>query len=107
MKISQAAALCLEYHKSNSRQNTIRGYEAILFKFCQQFADTNLEEITSHDVLSFLNHITENRKQHTKRTRFSHLSAFFNFIKNNIDHTFQNPCDTPALRELLGSRHEF
>jgi len=27
MKVSQAAALCLEYHKSNSRQNTIRAYE--------------------------------------------------------------------------------
>jgi site-specific recombinase XerD len=60
MKVSQAAALCLEYHKSNSRQTTIRGYEAILSKFCRQFADKDLKEITSHDVLSFLNHTTEN-----------------------------------------------
>ena len=43
MNISQAAALCLEYHKSNSRQTTIRGYEAILSKFCRQFADNDLD----------------------------------------------------------------
>jgi len=104
MKISKAAALCLEYHKSNSRQTTIRGYEAILSKFCRQFADKNLKEITSHDVLSFLNHITENRKQHTKRTRYAHLSAFFNFIKDNIDNSFQNPCDTPMMRKLFRAK---
>jgi integrase/recombinase XerD len=104
MKISQAVVLCLEYHKSNSRQNTIRGYEAILSKFCQQFPDTNIEEITSNDVLSFLNHMTENRKQQTKRTRYSHLSAFFNFIKNSIGQTFQNPCDTPMMRKLFRAK---
>jgi len=27
MEVSQAVALCLECHKSNSRQNTIRAYE--------------------------------------------------------------------------------
>jgi len=104
MKVSQAVAFCLEYHKSNSRQNTIREYKVILSKFCQQFADRKLEEITSNDTLSFLNHITGNRKQHTKRTRYSHLSAFFNFIKNNIDQTFQNPCDTPMMRKLFRAK---
>jgi len=67
MRVLQAGALCLEYHKSNSRQNTIRGYEAILSKFCRQFADRNLKEITSNDVLSFLSHMTGNRKQETTR----------------------------------------
>jgi len=27
MKVPQAVRFCLEYHKSNSRQNTIRAYE--------------------------------------------------------------------------------
>ena len=67
MKVSQAVAFCLEYHKSNSRQNTIRGYEAILSKFCRKFPDRNLGEITSNDVLSFLSHMTENTKQETTR----------------------------------------
>jgi hypothetical protein len=29
--------------------------------------------------------ITEGRKPQTKRIRFGHLTAFFNFIKNNFD----------------------
>ena len=106
MKISQAVALCLEYHKSNSRQSTIRGYEAILSRFCQKFEDRNLEEITSNEVLSFLNHMTEHRKQHTKRTRYAHLSAFFNFMKDNIDHTLQNPCDTPDKRQASSASYQ-
>ena len=104
MKVSQAVALCLEYHKSNSRQSTIRGYEAILSRFCQKFEDRNLEEITSNDVLSFLNRITEGKKHNTKRTRYAHLSAFFNFIQNNIDNSLQNPCDTPMMRKLFRAK---
>jgi integrase/recombinase XerD len=101
MKVSQAVSLCLEYHKSNSRQSTVRGYEAILSRFCQQFEDRNIEGITSNEVLSFLTHMTEHRKQHTKRTRYAYLSAFFNFIKTTSDHTLQNPCDTPLMRKLF------
>ncbi len=39
-------------------------------------------------TLSFLNRITEGKKRQTKRTRYSHLLAFFNFIKNHIDQEF-------------------
>jgi len=101
MKVSPAVALYLEYHKSNSRRSAIRGYEAILSKFCQKFEHRNLEGITSNEILSFLNDMTERRKQHTKRTRYAHLSAFFNFIKTTIHHTLQNPCDTPMMRKLF------
>jgi integrase/recombinase XerD len=101
MKVSQAPALCLEYHKFNSRQSTVRGYEAILSRFCREFKDRNLEEITSNEILSFLNHMTENRAQHTKRTRYAHLLVFFNFIKITSDDRLQNPCDTPLMRKLF------
>jgi len=36
-----------------------------------------LKDLT--EVLSFLNSITEGKKPQTKRIRFSHLTAFFNF----------------------------
>ena len=29
------------------------------------------------------------------------LTAFFNFVKNSIDPTFRNPCDTPILRKVF------
>ena len=60
--------------------------------------------MTSEEILAFLSAITEGRKQQTKRTRFSHLSAFFNFIRNNIEQDFQNPCDTPMLKKLFRAK---
>ena len=44
--------------------------------------------------------ITEGGKQQTKHGRYSHLKAFFNFIRTNLDATIQNPCDAPMLRKL-------
>jgi integrase/recombinase XerD len=48
-----------------------------------------------------MNQITEGRKPQTKRVRFTSLLAFFNFAKNNLDHDFINPCDSPMLRKLF------
>jgi site-specific recombinase XerD len=80
MKVSKAVTLCLEYHKSHSKENTVRAYRMILTQFHEEFGDENLEDITTERVLSFLNRITEGKKRQTKQTRYSHLLAFFNFI---------------------------
>jgi integrase/recombinase XerD len=40
-------------------------------------------------------------KQLTKHTRYSCLKAFFNFICNNLDSQFPNPCDVPMLKKLF------
>jgi len=104
MEVSKAVQLWLEYHKSNSRDNTLRAYEAIFCKFCQEFGGRNLDELASDEVLSFLNQVTEGRKPQTRRTCDSHLSAFFNFIRNNVDHSFQNPCDTPMMKKLFRAK---
>jgi integrase len=48
-----------------------------------------------------LSQLTEGNKQLTKHTRYSYLSSFFNFIKNNNDSTLQNPCDNPMMRKLF------
>ncbi len=85
MKVSKAIKICLDYHRNHSKPNTVRSYEAILTKFGLIFGDTDLEEISSEDILTFLDKITDGTKQQTRRTRYSHLSAFFNFIINNID----------------------
>lgn len=104
MQTSKAAKLWLDYHKSNLKKNTVRAYETTLTNFCQDFGDKELEEVTSDEILSFLNQFTEGRKQQTKRTRYSHLLALFNFIKNNFDINFRNPCDTPMLRKLFKAK---
>jgi len=107
MKFSEAAKLWLEYHKCHSKENTIRAYKLVLTKFCEEFGSENLEEMTTERALSFLNRVKEGKKQQTKKTRFSHLLAFFNFIRNQIDQDFRNPCDTPMLKKLFRAMPSF
>jgi integrase/recombinase XerD len=75
-----------------------------LSKFCNKHGHKDLKEITSGEVLAFLNAITEGKKQQTKRIRFSHLTALFNFTRNNTDEIFQNPCDNPMLNKLFRAK---
>jgi len=107
MNVTEAATFFLEYHKTHSKENSIRAYKRILSKFREEFGAENLEDITTEKVLSFLNRITEGRKRHTKQTRYSQLLAFFNFIKTNFDQNFRNPCDTPMLKKLFRARASY
>ncbi len=100
MKVLKATEICLDYHRNYSKPNTIRSYESILTRFSLIFGDKDLEEISSEDILTFLNKITDGRKQQTKRTRYSHPAAFFNFIGTNIDERIQNPCANQLLKKL-------
>ncbi len=59
-----------------------------------------MDQVTPDDVLSFLNKLTKGNKPYTKRARYSHLSSFFNFDRNNIEPESRNPCDTPMIRKL-------
>ncbi|MDZ7582099.1 MAG: site-specific integrase [Deltaproteobacteria bacterium] len=63
--------------------------------------ESEIEQIAPEDVLSFLNSFTNGNKPYTKRVRYSHLSAFFNFFRNNIDPGMGNPCDTPMIRNRI------
>ena len=101
MQVSKAIKIWLEYHKSNSTDNTLKTYQVVLSNFKKEFGDRDVREITSDEILSFLTRITEGKKQQTKRTRYAHLSALFNFIRNNIDQTLHNPCDTPMMKKLF------
>jgi site-specific recombinase XerD len=75
------------------KKNTIRTYGSTMSSFRSAFEDRDLGSLSPDDVLSFLTAITEGKKQLTKRTRYSHLKTFFNFIKNNVDPSFENPCE--------------
>ncbi len=70
-------------------------------RFDSQFGDRELDSITSDEILSFLNQVTEGTKQATKRSRYSSLASFFNFIRSTVDPKLQNPCSTPMLRKLF------
>ena len=69
MQVSKAIAIWQEYHKSNSKENTLKAYHVVLSNFELEFGERDMSEITSDEVLSFLSRITESKKQQTKRTR--------------------------------------
>ena len=69
-------------------------------KFCEEFGEQQLNELSVDNILEFLNQLTDGCKPQTKRIRYAHLSAFFNFIKNNIISDFISPCDSKMLRKL-------
>jgi hypothetical protein len=73
MKVSQAVYYHLEYHKANSQQNTQRCVEFVLGKFHDHFQERALASVSHEDVLSFLTKLTFNRRQTTKRNRYSVL----------------------------------
>ena len=83
------------------KKNTVRAYRWIINKFCADFGEEELAGLSSEKVLQFFNIVTDGCKPQTKRVRFSHLSSFFNFLKNNLDINFQNPCALPMLRKLF------
>ncbi|RJR40222.1 MAG: hypothetical protein C4576_20200, partial [Desulfobacteraceae bacterium] len=62
MQVSRVAAIWLEYHRSHSRENTLKSYEAALNPFLAEFANRQIGEISTEEVLSFLNRVTEGRK---------------------------------------------
>jgi len=101
MNVSQSSKIWLDYHRAHSKENTIRAYEFTIEKLNHNFASLNLKEVSTDDILNFMTQITEGRKPQTKRIRFSHLTAFFNFMKINFDYDFKNPCDSPMLRKLF------
>ena len=101
MKVSKASTIWLNYHQINSKKNTHRCYSVVIGKFCEVFGDHQLGELTVDGIMNFLNQLTDGCKPQTKRIRYAHLSAFFNFVKNNLDPGFSNPCDSPMLSKLF------
>ncbi|MBW3014386.1 phage integrase N-terminal SAM-like domain-containing protein [Candidatus Woesearchaeota archaeon] len=104
MNVSQASKIWIDYHRAHSKKNTVRAYEFTIAKFKQNLANLKIKEVSTDDILNFMTRVSEGRKPQTKRIRFSHLTAFFNFLKNNFDGDIKNPCDSQMLRKLFRSK---
>jgi hypothetical protein len=76
MKVFQAIKFYQEYHRINSKKNTLRNYKFLFTCFSDEFSDKDLESITPDEILSFLTRLTEGAKQTAKRNQYSCLKAF-------------------------------
>jgi integrase/recombinase XerD len=101
MLVSQGITVCMEYHKAHSKPHTMRSYEYILGKSRDQYEGRDITSLTSEEMLTFLNRVCNGTRQSTKSSRFAYLRSFFNFIRNNMDHEFQNPCDAPIFKRIF------
>ena len=101
MKVSDAINYCINYHKIHSRPNTLANYEYLLRKFGERYQSKQIDTITSEDIIDFLANITHGKKQNTKWSRYTVLSAFFNLIKNTQNLNLQNPCLSPSVRNCF------
>jgi integrase/recombinase XerD len=86
--------------ETSFKKNTIKTYQSILSKLTTQFGERELNSLAPEEILSFLTQINQNTKQTTKRTRYSQLISFFNFISQNLDRNFRSPSDTPMLKKF-------
>jgi len=76
MKVSDAINFCMQYHKINSRTNTIKNYSFLLIKFDELNNNREIESITTEEIISFLVSLSEGKKQNTKRTRIQSIQHF-------------------------------
>jgi integrase/recombinase XerD len=79
----------------------LRSYESVITPFSRDYGNLELEELTVNLVQAFLESITNGRKPQTRKIRFAHLTSFFNFVRNNLNPDFQNPCNSPMMRKLF------
>ena len=101
MLVSQGIDVCMEYHKAHSKPHTLRSYGYILNRFREQFGDKDISKLSPEEVLSFMNQVCSGTKQGTKSSRYAYLRSFFNFIRNNLEQNFPNPCDAPMFKRIF------
>lgn len=61
-----------------------------------QFSDTArgdgpFDQVTSEQILTFLNRLIYSNIPYTKQIRYFQISSIFNFVRNNIDPERRNP----------------
>jgi integrase/recombinase XerD len=104
MDVSQAAQSYREYHRLNSKKNTLKNYDFVFSRFNERYGNQSVESVSPDDILKFLTSITDHCKPATRHHRYCSLKAFFNFIRNSADLRLSNPYDTPMLRKIFRER---
>jgi len=91
----------MDYHRANSRPNTIRGFEYTLNKFRELFSGSDINDIPDADVATLLEMLTDGLSASTKSNRAGQISAFFNFVADTFElQHLINPCAKGIIKKL-------
>ncbi len=66
------------------KKNTRRAYSATLSKFLSEYGNRDIHDLTSDEVLSFLNKITAGNKPQTKKIRYTRLNLDKRIRQNHL-----------------------
>ncbi len=50
--MSKAAKIWIDYHKAHSKKNTLRSYQSVIDRFCLDFGDFEIQQVTPDDALT-------------------------------------------------------
>jgi hypothetical protein len=53
MKLSKAAKIWIDYHKTHLKKNTARSYRAIIERFIQEFGDGPIDQVPPEQIQTF------------------------------------------------------
>ena len=59
VKVADAITYCIQYHKINSRPNTLANYRFLLGKFGNIYNDRAIDSISTEEIIAFWADITE------------------------------------------------
>ena len=100
MIVSNAVNYFLEFHRNNSKMNTVKYYTYVANKFEKSFGEKELDSITSEDILFFLTNLTNGNKQNTKNSRYTVMKVFIRCtLRNYLESNFTpfKPCHNRTL----------
>lgn len=100
LSVEDACENYMEYHRVNSKQNSIRAFYYTLSRFAELFGDLSIKDISATDVKEFLDLVTEDCAQGTKNGRKGHISAFFNYVRDTWELEITNPCENSLVKKL-------
>ena len=101
MKIEEAITLFGYHQRSNHKPRTIQSYRPLLQKVQDRFTGRSFDSIAPDEIYHFLEGTTEGQAKSTRRLRFAHFKAFYNFLIEKADLNMRNPCDAPILAKAF------
>lgn len=101
MIVDKAVDIYEQYLRENARPNTVRAFFFTLERFRAAFSVREMDGVTEADIIDFISTMSGKCSTSTKNSRVSTLRAFYNFVIEITEGSYQNPCQRPMIRKIF------